>query len=171
MTMTVAYAFATFDTEGLPTGFWQTAAYPQPEDGADRPAIVPSGATPLLKSQYDAFTQNPGARRWVNGHVVPYTPPGPTPEQPRKIDFPNLEPDQFWFVVRASGYETDLLDWVGSMNNLGSPNYNPVSWAAASAKLEFAKFFERDHPFVEEARQAIGMSEAELDALWSYATQ
>lgn len=86
----------------------------------------------------------------------------------RKAAFPNLEPDQFWFVVRASGYEPDLMAWVASMNDPESPNYSPVNWAAASAKLQFAKFFERDHEFVEAAREAIGMSAAELDALWQF---
>lgn len=86
----------------------------------------------------------------------------------RRAQFPNLEPDQFWFVVRASGFEQTLTDWVAAMNDPQSPTYAPVSWAAASAKLQFAKFFERDHPFVEEARQAIGMTEAELDALWAF---
>lgn len=76
---------------------------------------------------------------------------------------PNLEPDQFWFVVRASGYEPELLAWVEAMKQS-----DPVNWAAASSKLQFAKFFERDHPFIEEARLAIGMSEAELDALWAF---
>ena len=71
-------------------------------------------------------------------------------------------------MVRASGYEPDLLAWVASMNDAESPTYDPIGWAAASAKLEFAKFFERDHPFVEEARQAMGMAEAELDALWAF---
>lgn len=79
---------------------------------------------------------------------------------------PNLEPDQFWFVVRVSGYEPDLKAWVASLQDT-----DPLSWAAASAKLEFAKFFERDHPFVEAAREAIGITSQELDALWSYAAQ
>lgn len=82
-------------------------------------------------------------------------------------EFPNLEPDQFWFAVRLSGHEQDLLDWVASLKD--SPD--PLLWAAASSKLEYAKFFERDHPFVEAAREAIGMTEQELDALWSYAAQ
>lgn len=85
---------------------------------------------------------------------------------PTYSKFPNLEPDQFWFVVRVSGYEPDLKAWVASLQDTDT-----LSWAAASAKLEFAKFFERDHPFVEAAREAIGMTPEELDALWSYATQ
>lgn len=82
----------------------------------------------------------------------------------RLKDFPNLEPDQFWFIVRASGYEPDLKAWVASLQDA-----DPVAWAAASAKLDFAGFFERDHPFVEAAREAIGMSILELDTLWGYA--
>lgn len=82
----------------------------------------------------------------------------------RLAQFPNLEPDQFWFVVRASGYEPELLAWVEAMKDEPSP----ANWAAASAKLQFAKFFERDHPFVEEAREAMGILSSHLDALWAY---
>jgi hypothetical protein len=95
-------------------------------------------------------------------------PPALSSEEQRKVDFPNLEPDQFWFVLRVSGFEPDLKAWVAAMNDPESQTYDPVSWASASSKLEFAKFFERDHPFVEEARQAMGMAEAELDALWAF---
>jgi hypothetical protein len=87
----------------------------------------------------------------------------------RKSQFPDLEPDLFWFGLRAAGYEQNVRDWVASLNDPQSPNYNPVDWAAASAKLEFAKHFERDHPLVQAAVGAIGISEAELDALWQYA--
>lgn len=87
----------------------------------------------------------------------------------RRAEFPNLEPDQFWFVVRASGHEQELRDWVASLNDPGSPNHDPMAWAVASAKLDFAKFFERDHPLVEAARQALGMSVEQLDDLWKYA--
>ena len=30
---------------------------------------------------------------------------------------PNLEPDQFWFVVRATGHESQLRVWVASLND------------------------------------------------------
>jgi hypothetical protein len=86
-------------------------------------------------------------------------------------DLPNLEPDQFWFVVKASGYEQELLDWVESLNDPENPYFDPVAWAASSSKLQYAKFFERDHPLVEAAREALGMTSQELDALWEYAVQ
>lgn len=82
---------------------------------------------------------------------------------------PNLEPDQFWFVVRAAGYHETLLAWVAALNDPESPTYDPVEWAQASAKLEYAKHFERDHPLVEAARLALGMTPEELDDLWLYA--
>lgn len=87
----------------------------------------------------------------------------------RKLEFPDLEPDQFWFVVRASGYEQELRDWVASLNNPESPNYDPMVWAAASAKLDFAKFFERDHPLIEAACLAIRITPSQLDDLWKFA--
>jgi hypothetical protein len=87
----------------------------------------------------------------------------------RLQQLPNLEPDRFWFGLRAAGYEDDVRAWVASLNDPQSAHYNPVDWASASAKLEFARYFERDHPLVLAAQQAIGISEAELDALWQFA--
>jgi hypothetical protein len=84
----------------------------------------------------------------------------------RKAQFPNLEPDQFWFVVRASGHEGDLWVWIDSHQET-----DPLFWAAASAKLDYAKFFERDHPFVEAAREALGLTPGELDDLWKFGAQ
>jgi hypothetical protein len=86
----------------------------------------------------------------------------------------NLEPDQFWFGLRLGGYEDDVRDWVARLNDPGSqespnPNYDPVLWASVSAKLEFAKHFERGHPLVLAAAAAIGLSDMELDALWQFA--
>ena len=89
----------------------------------------------------------------------------------RLAQFPHLEPDQFWFGLRAAGYEADVRAWVDSLNDPQSASYNPVDWAAVSAKLEFAKYFERDHPLVVAAATVIGLSEVELDALWQFAAQ
>lgn len=72
-----------------------------------------------------------------------------------------LEPDRFWFAVRAADYEAELRAWVAGLNDPEGPDYDPVAWAWASAKLDFSKHFERDHPLVEAARCAIGMSEVE----------
>lgn len=79
----------------------------------------------------------------------------------RRIEFPHLEPDQFWGVLRATGYEQPLRDWIATIED-------PVQRAFVSAKLEFAKHFERDHPLIDEARAALALSEAELDDLWKF---
>lgn len=76
--------------------------------------------------------------------------------------------------AQASGHEQELRDWVAALNDQGTseapnPNYDPMAWAEASAKLDFAKHFERDHALVEAARVALGMTAEELDALWLYA--
>jgi hypothetical protein len=89
---------------------------------------------------------------------------------------PDLEPAQFWFVVRASGQEQRLRDWVASLNDPGTeeepnPVYDPVDWAAASSKFDFAKIFERDEPFVDAARDALGITAEQFDDLWSYAAR
>ena len=87
----------------------------------------------------------------------------------RRLAFPDLEPDRFWFGLRAAGYEADVRAWVDSLKDPDDPNYSPVDWASASAKLEFAKYFERDHPLILAAQLAIGISGSELDALWQFA--
>jgi hypothetical protein len=98
----------------------------------------------------------------AEGNVIPaYEAPPPS--------LPNLFPDQFWFGLRVAGYEDDVRAWVDSMNDPEDPSYDPVAWASASAKLEYATYFERNHPLVEAARQYLGMTEAELDDLWAYA--
>lgn len=86
----------------------------------------------------------------------------------RLAAFPNLEPDQFWFVIRVSGYEEELREWLDNMLVDTSPNYDPILWAGATAKLDFAKYFERDHPLIETARESLGIPTEELDALWQY---
>lgn len=76
---------------------------------------------------------------------------------PVPLRLPNLEPDQFWFALRFFGYDHALHDWIDAFKKPESPTYDLAAWAALSAKVEFAKYFERDHAFVEEARIALGI--------------
>jgi hypothetical protein len=87
----------------------------------------------------------------------------------RRVQFPDLEPDRFWFAVRLGGYEQPLRDWVASLNDPESEHHDPLAWAVASAKLDYAKHFERDHPLVLAAGTALNISETELDQLWQVA--
>ncbi|MBI4045777.1 MAG: hypothetical protein HY371_03075 [Devosia nanyangense] len=87
--------------------------------------------------------------------------------------FPNLEPDRFWAAVKFFGFEAELLDWVAAIKPTDpqSPTYvqDLAFWSEAAAKLEKAKFFERDHPMIEGARQALGLTEQQLDSMWMWA--
>lgn len=163
------------DAEGFPKGFWDSNAYGERGDPEHPETVIPAGAIQITAKQHEEFLSNQGARQWNSEtkQINQYDPPPRvvTPEEQRKIDFPNLHPDQFWFGLRAAGYEDDVREWVASLNDPDSPDYDPVVWAWASSKLEFATFFERDHPLVLAAQQAIGISEAELDTLWSFAAQ
>lgn len=91
------------------------------------------------------------------------------PETEEDTSFPNLQPDQFWFALRMSGYESDLLNWIATFNDPEHENYNVHSWAFISSRLEKATFFERDNDLIKEAQLALGMSDTELDTIWSYA--
>jgi hypothetical protein len=72
--------YAKFNEAGLPLGFWPDDIFPDAEDDARHPAI-PANAVRITRQQWQAFLNNNGARRWEDGHVVPYEPPAP-PEPP-----------------------------------------------------------------------------------------
>ncbi|KFL25001.1 hypothetical protein JP74_21805 [Devosia sp. 17-2-E-8] len=94
-------------------------------------------------------------------------------KEARLAQFPNLEPDRFWAAVKFFGFEADLLTWVAAIKPTDpeSPTYvlDLAFWSEAAAKLERAKYFERDHPMIEGARQALGITEQQLDNMWMWA--
>lgn len=87
----------------------------------------------------------------------------------RKAEFPNLHPEQFWFGLRAAGYEDDVRAWVATLNDPESPDYDPVGWAWASSKLEFATFFERDDIIILILQENLNIPSREFDLLWKFA--
>lgn len=89
--------------------------------------------------------------------------------EPEPEPLANLKPYQFWTVMRATGHEDDLRNWVSSLNDEQNPNYDPVAWAYASSVIDYSLEYRRDHPLVESARQVMGVTVSELDDLWAYA--
>ena len=59
---------ATFDDDGFATGFYPEDIWP--ED-------YPTRAIEISSDQYNELPSYPGARKWLNGLVVEYTPPPP----------------------------------------------------------------------------------------------
>lgn len=89
--------------------------------------------------------------------------------EPGETPLVNLKPYQFWAVMRSTGHEAQLRDWVASFNDAESPNYDPVSWAYASSVIDYSLEYRREHPLVEAAREVMGITVGELDDLWRYA--
>lgn len=75
---------------------------------------------------------------------------------------PNLEPFQFWGVIRTMGEESNLRAWVDNVED-------PTERAFLSATLDYTKWFEWGHPFIDAAQEALGISDEELRDLWLWA--
>lgn len=90
------------------------------------------------------------------GVVDPYeAPPAPSPFLP-------LRPYQFWTAVRATDHEADLRGWAAALEN-------PLQKAAATSMLEFSLEYRFDHPYMDAARQALGLPISEFETLWLWA--
>lgn len=79
-------------------------------------------------------------------------PPAPPPE---------LAPWQFRAMLKISGKEAALMAYFNAL-----PQQQQI---IAKAKLEYTLSFRRKNPLVLAAQQALGLSDAELDALWAQA--
>jgi len=69
--------YATFDHNGIATSFYASEIWGklgQPE------CKIPKGAVEITDAQWAELLSNPGARKFVNGEVLEYTPPIPEPE-------------------------------------------------------------------------------------------
>lgn len=90
----------------------------------------------------------------AEGNTIPayVAPPAPTP---------SLEPWRFFAMLELSGKRADLDAFIDA---LPEPQRT-----VAKAKLDRSLVFYRDNDLVEQARQAIGMTNEELDAAWTQA--
>lgn len=77
-------------------------------------------------------------------------------------DIPDLAPYQFRSMIRLSGKQEDIYAFIES---LPEPDKT-----IAQSKLEYSLVFKRDNDLVLAARDAIGLTDTELDALWIQAS-
>lgn len=87
------------------------------------------------------------------GKIEPHVAPEIVPPA-----LPDLLPFQFWAMVDISGKRPALEGFAASL-----PGNQKI---VAQAKLQHTLSFRRDNPLVEAARQGIGLTNEELDALW-----
>lgn len=71
--------FAKFNKDGFVQGFWQSAAYDDPE------TVIPVDAIEITEAQFKELFDFQGLRKWVNGQVVVYDPPTPEPIIPDRV--------------------------------------------------------------------------------------
>lgn len=172
--------FATFDATGLPTGFYSDEAFmhgarlrpvygPTPEPTEDNPhplppvigtepnpdCKIPPEAVELTEEQYREFIDNPGTRAWQDGQAVEYTPPVVLPPPP------DLLPYQFRAMLALSGKQAALDAYIASLPD--------PQKTIAQAKFDYSLSFRRDNDLVESARQALGLTNDQLDVLWARA--
>jgi len=143
--------YVIINAEDFPIGFYS-------EDIHD---VIPEEAIEITDEQWMECLENQGHRKIIDGQVVGYTPPPPEPVNMLLVP---LKPYQFWGVTRAYGFEQPIKDFVDAIPD-------SVQRGIASAMLEFSLEFRRDHPLIEQARQAIGMTDEQLDQLWITAHQ
>jgi hypothetical protein len=89
------------------------------------------------------------------------TPIDVKPYIPQKQPLPELAPYQFRAMLALSGKESGLTAYLDAL-----PLHAQI---VAKAKLDYSLSFHRDHDLVEAARQALGLTSAQLDALWMQA--
>lgn len=89
-----------------------------------------------------------------------FAPPEPDPVGPNLAP---LAPWQFWAMLRISGQEQAVKDFVIALPE-------PAK-SVASSQLEFSLEFRRDHSLVENVRAILGMTTEQLDELWDQGHQ
>jgi hypothetical protein len=87
--------------------------------------------------------------------VVAYLNPPPKP--------PELAPYQFRAMLALSGKQAALDAFIAALPD--------PQKTIAQAKLDYSLTFRRDNDLVLAAQQALGLTDAELDALWTSAAQ
>lgn len=90
----------------------------------------------------------------VDAFKAAFPPPPPPPP-------PDLAPWQFRAMLKLSGKEPALMAFFDAL-----PQQQQI---IAKAKLEYTLSFRRNNPLVLAAQQAMGITDAALDALWAQA--
>ncbi len=140
--------FATFADDGFPTGFYSTIVV-----GDD----YPDEAIEITQEQWSEFVNNSGRRIWVDGEVVEYSPPvQPAPPPP-------ITRRQLRLTLVRNGISIAGVDAaIAIMPDGLAKEEAQIEWADAST-------FNREHPTLLLIADALGLTEAQIDAMWAEA--
>jgi hypothetical protein len=89
---------------------------------------------------------------WKQVHDLEDIPP------PKASDFV-LTPTQFHTALRVNGLDATVKAAIGSISD-------PIAQASAEVRLEYASVYRRDEPLVASLAAAIGLTDAQVDAMW-----
>lgn len=138
---------ATFDNDGLPTGFYPEDIWPEG---------YPDDAVEISEDHYQEFMQFGGFRRWGGSMPVPYEPPQPEPQVPQRVSKAQ---------AKLALLEAGLLDTVEA--SLAA--MEGVEGQRARIEWNDRTEFHRDHEFIGLLAGAIGLSKEQVDALFTRA--
>ncbi len=134
--------YALFSIDGLPLGFYH--------EGVN---VIPEDATPITEDQWTEFLSNQGRRRWDGKTVVEYAPPF--------IEvFAPITKRQLRLTLVRNGISLATVDAaIASMPEGIEKQEAQIEWDDAST-------FNRNHPTLLLIASALGLTEAQVDAMW-----
>lgn len=123
--------------------------------------LIPAGAVEIAPPE----VEEPSYARWIEGSWEVHTPPPPEPE-------PELEPEdpQPVTVVSKAQAKLALLE-AGLLDDVEAALASMEGVAGQRARIEWndRTEFHRDHEFIGLLAAAIGLSDADVDALFTQA--
>ena len=146
---------------------WKTKEFLFTEEADESPLepgvyLIPKFSTDIpvpTLGEHDIAIFDDVAKTWTVESTLPEV---ITPEPVEPDPLRPLAPYQFWGVLKASGYEQPIRDYVAAIVDV-------TERSIAEAMLEYSLEFRRDHPLIEAARVAINLTTEELDTLWTTA--
>ena len=135
---------ATFDTDGLPTGFYPDDIWP---DG------YPADAIEISEDHYREFLEFAGRRRWDGSRPVAYEPVEPEPGVPTSV------------TIRQAKLQ---MSRAGILSAVDAAISGMEGQAGEEARIEwqYATELRRAHPLVEALGPTLGLSDEAIDALF-----
>ncbi|SDJ19129.1 hypothetical protein SAMN05428983_0562 [Agrobacterium fabrum] len=134
--------------DGFPTAFYDRDLHGK---------NIPPDAIEITDKQWLELINNQGMRRFIDGQVVEYTPPvEPVPPPP-------ITKRQLRLTLVRNGISLASVDAaIASMPDGLAKEEAQIEWADASS-------FNRNHPTLLLIAAALGLTEAQVDAMWAEA--